>query len=417
MIDTRFGGWQPSADTRLGRRGNALLVRSVGPDPHLSVEPGGSFAGDVEVMVEARTAHSGTGKIFWSEQGKPFQERWSVVWSVPADNQWHRVLVKLPGNQVTGVRIDPFEGPGDMEIRTIVVQSAKASDRKTWTFRGADIAPDAPEPPKDTWEFLDNGRVRIGVKTSSGAAVGWFSRSGSRNLLNHFDKGRLVQQSWYGDEDGSVWNKQPWRWNPVQGGDWKGNPARILDLKVDKKQLFARSLGRNWAGCDDVRDAIFEETVRLDGDMAHIRFRFRYTGSRRHQSRHQEIPAVFVEPDLDTLVTYTGERPWSGEPLHRSKPGWPNESRKMTENWAAYVGSDGSGIGVLVPQATDLTCYRFGDGKAEHGACSYFAPLLQAAIVPGYDFTYDVYLTIGSAEQIRSRFREIQAGKSTRKSG
>ena len=48
--------------------------------------------------------------------------------------------------------------------------------------------------------FLDNGQVRLGVKKSSGAGIAWFSMSGSeRNLINHWDRGRLVQQSYYGD--------------------------------------------------------------------------------------------------------------------------------------------------------------------------------------------------------------------------
>ena len=79
---------------------------------------------------------------------------------------------------------------------------------------------------KDDFIFLDNGRLKLGVEKSSGAGIAWLSASGSeRNLINHFDRGRLVQQSYYGKEDGSLWNKQPWRYNPVQGGDWRGKGA------------------------------------------------------------------------------------------------------------------------------------------------------------------------------------------------
>ncbi len=411
MIDNRFGGWQPSADTALGRRSQCLVLRSTGADPYIRTTLPKPISAPVNVVVEARTRTQGTGRIFWEDDNLEFREEWSRSWNVPADNRWHTVEIALPAKRLTALRLDPFDGPGDMEIRRIQLRGANSSEQTVWTFRGPDIAPAVPEPPRDTWEYLDNGKVRIGVKTSSGAAIGWFSRSGGRNLLNHFDKGRLVQQSWYGDEDGSVWNKQPWRWNPVQGGDWKGNPARILDLKPGKDRLFARTMGRNWAGCTDLPEATFEETIRLDGDLARIRFVFRYTGTKHHASRHHEIPAIFLEPDLESLVTYTGDRPWTGGALDRTKPGWPNETRRMTENWAAYVGADGTGVGAYVPQATELTCYRFGDGKAEHGSCSYFAPLLTAAVVPGFTFTYDVVLTIGTPEQIRARFRTLAKGR------
>ena len=81
------------------------------------------------------------------------------------------------------------------------------------------------------WEYLDNGKIRIGVDKSRGACIGFFGESiTKKNLLNNFDEGRFIQQSYYGDKDGSKWNGKPWRYNPVQGGDWKGNKSRILNF-------------------------------------------------------------------------------------------------------------------------------------------------------------------------------------------
>jgi hypothetical protein len=87
----------------------------------------------------------------------------------------------------------------------------------------------------------------------------------------------------------------------------------------------------------DLPDVVFEQWLSLTGRVAQIRYRMTYTGERAHASRDHEIPAVFVEPDLDTLVLYDGDKPWMGGALSRSQPGWPNESRRMTEHWAAYV--------------------------------------------------------------------------------
>lgn len=259
------------------------------------------------------------------------------------------------------------------------------------------------------WAFLDNGQIRIGVKKTSGACIGYFSLSGSnRNLLNHHDQGRFVQQSFYGDEDGTLWNKQPWRWNPVQGGDWKGSPAKLLSFKAETNSIYARSMGRHWSGCVDMPDVIFEEWISLTGRVAHVRYRMTYTGDKAHAVRDHEIPAVFVEPDLDTLVLYDGDKPWTSGALSRSRPGWPNESRKFTERWAAYVDKGNFGIGAFVPAATNLTCYRFGEGGSERGACSYFAPLIRFGIKPGMAFDYNVYLAIGSSSEIRDEFRKLQ---------
>jgi hypothetical protein len=262
--------------------------------------------------------------------------------------------------------------------------------------------------PAEDWAWLDNGQVRLGVVKSSGAGIGWFSMSGSsRNLLNHFDRGRLIQQSYYGNPDGSTWNGRPWRWNPVQGGDWKGNPARLLELSSGTNQLYAKSIARNWGGCAEIPEVTFDEWISLAGKIARARFRMSYRGSIVHQETDHEIPAFFAEPDLKTLVLYSGDQPWTSAPASRSVPGWPNESRRMTEGWAAYVDRDDFGIGAFVPVANRLTCYHFGGDDSSKGACSYFAPLTKFGITPDKVFEYDVYLTAGKTDEIRAAFRGI----------
>jgi hypothetical protein len=260
--------------------------------------------------------------------------------------------------------------------------------------------------------FIDNGSVRLGVKQSSGAGIAWFSKSGTnKNLINHWDRGRLIQQSYYGNEDGSLWNKQSWRWNPVQGGDWRGSGAKVLEIRSTTNSLYSKTLPKNWAGGQDLTNTVMEQWITLTGTFAHVHFKFAYTGDIVHTERDQEIPAVFIEPEFKNLVLYDGDKPWTGQPLNRSIPGWPNEGRKMTEHWAAYVDDNNVGIGVLVPVASRLTCYRFGDGKREHGSCSYFAPLTTFSIKPGFVFEYHAFLTIGSVEEIRNRFKKIAKDK------
>ena len=260
--------------------------------------------------------------------------------------------------------------------------------------------------------FIDNGQIRVGVNTNWGAGIAWFSNSRGPNLVNHFDTGRLIQQSYYGARDGSFWNKQPWRWNPVQGGDWRGHPAKVLELRATTNTLYAKSQAKHWASGEDL-PVIFEESIGLTGGLAHIRFKMTYSGTNSHPSITHEIPAVFIAPQFDTLVLYDGTNAWRNDALHRSKPGWPNESRKMTEHWAAYVDEKNWGLGVLVPIADKLTCYRFASGQDEtKGACSYFAPLTEFAIAPGTQFEYDVWLTIDYADNIRARFASVMRASS-----
>jgi len=263
------------------------------------------------------------------------------------------------------------------------------------------------------WVYLDNGQLKLGVKESSGAGIAYLSLSGSdRNLLNHFDHGRLVQQSYYGQADGTLWAGKPWRWNPVQGGDYKHGAAKVLEIKSDKTTLYAKSMGRHWSGCVDLPEVTFEQWITLTGKVAHVRYKMTYTGTNSHPKVHQEVPAVFIEPDLPTLVTYTGEKPWTGDALHTSQPGWPNENRRITENWAAYVDKDNFGVGAYVPIASKITCYRFSAGRtSKQGACSYFAPIIDLAITPGTVFEYDLYLTLGQPDEMRDTFKKIREQK------
>lgn len=260
----------------------------------------------------------------------------------------------------------------------------------------------------EDWQFIENQSLRLGVKKSSGAAIGYVSASGAtKNLVNHWDRGRLIQQSYYGREDGSLWGKQPWRWNPVQGGGYRGAGAELLDLKIDQQRLSSKSRPVHWATQEPLSECTMEQTIELQADVAKIHFRFEYHGKLEHPKCDQEIPAVFLEPELSTLVLYRGQQPWKNEAVDRLKPGWPNEYHSMTENWAAYLDEQDFGLGVYVPKAERLTCYRFGDGKREHGSCSYFAPLIQLAITPEFLMEYDVFITLGSAAQIRQRFHKL----------
>ena len=140
-----------------------------------------------------------------------------------------------------------------------------------------------------------------------------------------------------------------------------------------------------------------EERITLDGRIARIHYTFRNTGpgATDHPATSQEMPAVFVDYALKNLVYYDGSSPWTGGPLRRDVPGWPNEERTRTEHWAAYVDDSDWGIGVYTPGTPLSTTYRFdGPSGPTGGGCSYFAPIRNFAVAKGLVLEYDVYLYI-----------------------
>ncbi len=284
---------------------------------------------------------------------------------------------------------------------------------KSWTTAWLALAATAFAQPNpevaSKQKFVENGKIKIGVDLTSGGSVFWFSElPADRNLMNHADRGRFIQQSYYGKSDGSVWAKKPWRWNPVQGGDYKGKPAKLLEVKETEGTLYVRSVPVNWAGGQDLDDCRMEEWITLSEQTARIRFRFSYKGTDTHPPTHQELPAVFVDYALTDLVYYKGAEPWTDKPVSKDVPGWPNEGRKTDEHWAGFVGPDGRGVGVLFPGTEKITTYRHpGPAGPKGGGCSYFAPIRTMSITPGLVFDYNIYLTIGTADEMRARFKPI----------
>ena len=271
--------------------------------------------------------------------------------------------------------------------------------------------------PQD-YVWLANDKVRVGLKKSSGGAIFWVSPADSnKSLINSYDRGRLIQQSWYGKPDGSLWNTKPWRWNPVQGGDWQGKSATILEQKNEATTSWLRTQPIHWATGDVLKDCVMEQAISLDAELIHVRYRFIYSGTEAHPAQHQELPAFFVEPEFATLVLYEGGQPWTGGELARSSPAFPNEYKKTTEHWAAYVNDMDQGIGCFVPVADELTCYRFSAEKRSPASCSYFAPIRTLAITPGFKWDYEVWITMGSVAEIRKRFQTIALTTTTSKPG
>jgi hypothetical protein len=273
---------------------------------------------------------------------------------------------------------------------------------------GAQTEPPPNSPSSENIRWLTNSAFKVGLDTSSGGAIAWIGEAeGKRNLINNFDRGRLVQQSWYGREDGSRWSKQPWRWNPVQGGDWQGKSAKILEQRYGADESYVKSQPVHWATGEELSDCVMEQTVKLQSEWIHVRYRFQYSGLQIHPPHHQELPAFFVDASLATLVTYEGASPWTGDALSRHRPGFPNEYKPMTEHWAAYVDDRDYGIGCFVPVANQLTCYRYGTDPVNPDSCSYFAPIRTLAIEANFQFEYDVWISIGTIPHLRDRFARI----------
>jgi hypothetical protein len=283
--------------------------------------------------------------------------------------------------------------------------------------------------PAPTMRYLDNGHIRLGVDLNIGGAITYLAPSGSdRNVVNSHDWGRQIQMSFYSGPNPFAPNgKKPtpaWAglgWNPIQSGDYAGNRSRVLKTTTDGKTLYVESIPMQWPLDNEPGECVFESWITLDGNVAHVASRLtnRRSDLTQYSGRSQELPAIYTNGPYYRLMTYNGDRPFTGDSLAQipQKPpgsGFPWTPWQATENWAALVDDSGWGLGVCEPGL-----YKFlggfsgspGKGGPKDAPTGYIAPLhvdiLDHDIVYGY--RYD--LILGTLAEIRA-YAVAQAPKS-----
>lgn len=261
------------------------------------------------------------------------------------------------------------------------------------------------------WAYLDNGTIRIGVDKSRGSAIGYLALSkDNRNLLNHSDEGRFIQQSYYGDPDGSKWAEKDWVYNPVQGGSYKGEDAETLDFKITETELYAKIEPLRWANAQACPEAIMQEWITLDGAVAKVRMRLDYTCETQTRNAHQEMPAMFVDYALPHLMFEKDGKLVKHKPVDLGENLKP-EQIGYTGGWLAYVDDKNFGIGIHTPGTDKAVTYRHrGNGSTgpNGSACSYVAPIRQFQLTKGLVVDYEFFLTIGTLDEIRARFEKLK---------
>jgi hypothetical protein len=264
--------------------------------------------------------------------------------------------------------------------------------------------------PKADFTHLDNGTISIGVDQSRGSAIGYFALSkDKRNLLNHHDEGRFIQQSYYGDPDDSLWVNKPWLYNPVQGGSYKGEDAKTLVFRKTEKELYAKVEPLHWASAKRCPEAMMQEWITLDGPIAKVHMRMDYSGPSQKRKAHQELPAMFVDYALPHLMFEREGKLVKHAPIDLGSNLKPESIHYDTE-WLAFVDDKNFGIGIHTPGTKQAVTYRHkGNGSTgpDGSACSYAAPVRTMQLEKGTVVDYEFYLTIGTLDEIRERFAKL----------
>ena len=277
---------------------------------------------------------------------------------------------------------------------------------------------------------IRNRHMTVRQDLSRGGAISHIFRHGEEgSLVNIYDEGRYIQQSYYAgrsvnrvaEGQSEFWS--PWPWNPIQVGDYARGRAEILDWRQSRHETYVKCIPMQWDMKNHPAEAEMEQWTSLHGRMLHVRCRLTChrtdTLYGESSQNDQEIPAVYPISALNHLYYYQGDAPFTGgaadtvevEELRFVEPkhGWGHYP-SVPEKWMAFVGDDGRGMGVYSPSATSFLAGRYKpdrDGEALDDATSYIAPVRSQYVGPRSVVEYEYYIILGTVPQIQRAVRTI----------
>lgn len=267
--------------------------------------------------------------------------------------------------------------------------------------------------------FLDNGTVKIGLNRTKGASITWLSwASHPKNVVNHADPGRLVQQSYYAGRpldrkaEGQSPSWSPWPWNPIQGGG-VGSWARVAQLKrLADGTLFGETIPKLWDMPDEEAAALMRQWTGFEPGMPNVVVvRCEFVSNRAENDRWgpsglapQEVPACYFTRKFNRFRSYLGEGRWRDE---TQPPGPPWGKAEPPRKAMACFAPDGQGVAVFSPAATQPWNFGpHGGGASDDsgaGPCVHLAPIDRVPMGPRSTCRFRYWLVAGTEDEIAAR--------------
>ncbi|QHI68397.1 hypothetical protein [Tichowtungia aerotolerans] len=278
---------------------------------------------------------------------------------------------------------------------------------------------------KDPMRYLENDRLKIGINLSAGGAVTYLEDKAcdSGNMINSFDWGRQIQQSYYsgpipfigpnGEEPVKNWAGLGW--NPIQAGSAGGIPSKVIAFKKGKNFMRVRCIPMQWPHINLPGDCEFEATYRLHENNV-VLMESRIINARsdhtQYPARNQEMPALYTNGEWYRLVTYLGDAPFTGAPVTTvvgkdDGKGWPWSKFYAPEHWTALLNEENFGVGLYQPDTARMLGgfagggSRKGFGGMKDVQTGYIAPVADRVLDHNIDWTYRTYIIVGSLDEIR----------------
>lgn len=274
--------------------------------------------------------------------------------------------------------------------------------------------------------YLENDRIKLGIDLDLGGAVTFLSdqKNGGQNMINSADWGRQIQLSFYsgpwpyvgpnGETPAPEWAGLGW--NPIQSGDAGGNRSKLISFeKRGNNAFFVRSTPMQWPHKTGIAgECEFECLYTLEDNVITLEAAIvnKRTDKTQYRACAQEMPAVYTNGAWYKVVTYLGDKPFTGEPTTTvvdkgDRKGWPWVHFYTPENWVALLDEQGHGIGVFQPEVMTFNGgfhpndEHKGIGGEKDAPTGHIAPIGKQILDHNIRWSYKTSLVLGTLEDIR----------------
>ena len=426
--------------------GGGYDITTIGEDPYVMCQP---IAGPYDPVQQYMLSFD----YVCAERLEPVQlfygppicaEQSAVGPQVPSSDGWTNYSINIRACQIPGswrggykqFRLDFGNAAGrTLQIRNIRLSQGGDQERIAAELAEKQMGTKAKEQrpnttAKDTMSYLENDLIRVGADLSIGGSITHLSTKDGPNMINSHDWGRQIQMSFYSGPNPFEPNgKKPnanWKqlgWNPIQSGDCYRNSSTVLEHKNDGNTIYIKCRPMQWPLNNEPGECIFECLYRLEGNVVYVKSRLANARDDKTQygGRHQELPALYSNGPWYRIMTYTGDKPYTGSslievPRKPERPPFPWNGFQATEEWAALVDKNDQGFGVWTPglqQYIGGFVGRTGQGGSKDSSTGYLAPLHTEILDCNIDYRFEYRLIVGSVETIRdyvSTHRAVQKG-------
>ena len=114
--------WSGRNNLRIANRDGKVFLVGIGGDPQLSIELQEPYRGPLAIELRVRPATGASVQFFWAGPNGGFNAGQQTQRPLNPTDEFNAYLFRIDDEQpLQKLRLDPFSGPGEMEIETLTI--------------------------------------------------------------------------------------------------------------------------------------------------------------------------------------------------------------------------------------------------------------------------------------------------------